>query len=316
MSFQYMETAPDTESFEPVFVECGQESILIQPWRTEVSSVRLKTGESSAFHKLIDEIKAEDGKKHLIFLIRPEGIATFHACYYVALERKLSTDLIDKDALLSGGTLVLTKAGKIIEDGTNAVLTPIKDDLPALSNAKKVRPLRLNPNRSTKGSKTIVFECHNDRVFPVDLEKILDEPFQFLLAAYEPGADRQLLVEHYNARAFADPYYRFEFKTKSGSEIPDVRDEPCLVCHPKAESVGESMAEAQLPGSAFRNALKDLDKGKTVIRLRVRSNSFAFFRDLRDLLRGEGYQVGWFPEDGPLQFFHPKFYGGTIGIDL
>jgi hypothetical protein len=106
---QYLEIVGAARDREAVFVECRQKGVLIHPEGTEVDLETLKGPGPSPFHALLDRLKAEGGKRYLVLLVRPEGVAAFERGFRMALERNVD---VGKDALLSGGNVVLTKEGR------------------------------------------------------------------------------------------------------------------------------------------------------------------------------------------------------------
>jgi hypothetical protein len=156
------------------------------------------------------------------------------------------------------------------------------------------------------------FECRGERAVPFSLEGMEKDLVQYLSGPIR-GDDMEKLAEEYNAKNLAHDYYRFEFQPKSGHPI--LPNEPGIVLHPKSDTQGETLAELKQPDSKFRKHLEKLDKEKDVVILRVWPDSFAFFRDLRDWLQSEGYQISWHPVATPLQLLHPRFYGGGLDID-
>jgi hypothetical protein len=119
---QYLELAGPEKGREPVYVECQAKGVLIHPQKKEVSLETLKGPGPSAFHELLDRLKADalqagagKSKQYLVLLIRPEGIATYERCVRIVGEVRLPNGSqldIGKDALLSGGNVVLTKEGR------------------------------------------------------------------------------------------------------------------------------------------------------------------------------------------------------------
>jgi hypothetical protein len=107
---QYLEIKGSAEGREAVYVECREKEILIHPEKTTVSLESLKGFGPSALHQLLDELVAARGKKYVVLLVRPEGIATYRHCLRMAnYERNLD---VGKDALLSGGNIILTQSGR------------------------------------------------------------------------------------------------------------------------------------------------------------------------------------------------------------
>ena len=62
-------------------------------------------------------------------------------------------------------------------------------------------------------------------------------------------------------------------------------------------SQGETLEEAQRPGSNLMRFLRQYDPGKTFIACNVYKESFLIYRALRKFLRGMKYEVGWDPEE-------------------
>jgi hypothetical protein len=106
---QYLEVVGTAKDREAVFVECRQEGVLIHPDKTTVALDTLKGQGPSLFHHLLNDLKASAGKRHLVLLVRPEGIPAYDRCVRMVWERKLD---FGKDALLSGGNVVLTAGGR------------------------------------------------------------------------------------------------------------------------------------------------------------------------------------------------------------
>jgi hypothetical protein len=113
---QILEVAGSVQDKEAVFVECQDKGILIHPEKTAVSLETLKGPAPSPYLKLLDTLQASGGKKYLVLLLRPEGIPTYHRCFDLAMQRKRFDPNfhVGKDALLTGGNVVLTKGGKPI----------------------------------------------------------------------------------------------------------------------------------------------------------------------------------------------------------
>jgi hypothetical protein len=106
---QYLEIVGSEENREAVFVECRDTGVLLHPQKEEVTLEALKAADLSPFHKLLDELAAGDGKKYLVLLVRPEGTTSFWQCIDMAMQRHVE---VGKEALLSGGEVILTKEGK------------------------------------------------------------------------------------------------------------------------------------------------------------------------------------------------------------
>ena|SRR5581483_456694 len=107
---QYMEIAGSVEGKEAVYVECQENGVLIHPDRIEVSLETLKGPGPSSFHQLLDRLEQQPKERYLVLLVRPEGIKSYERCFFMArFERKLE---MGKDAIPSGGNIVLTKDGK------------------------------------------------------------------------------------------------------------------------------------------------------------------------------------------------------------
>jgi hypothetical protein len=155
-------------------------------------------------------------------------------------------------------------------------------------------------------AKGVEFECYAGRVFPMNFDAFKEDGLAFLRAY--PGGDMNQLAKKYNTKGYAHDYYRIEFQARSGD--PRTPDKPAIQCTPKP-SVGETLDQLQKADSIFRKQLKDFDKTKDVIVLRVWPDSFQAFRDLREILQKEGYQVGWFPEEKPIQLM--LRFGGGLG---
>ncbi|MFN4261146.1 MAG: hypothetical protein ACK4RK_17800 [Gemmataceae bacterium] len=106
---QLMEIAGSEQEKQPVYVECDSDGILIHPERTAVPLTALKGDGPTAFHRLLDTLKASAGKRYLVLLIRPDGIDAFERCFAMAEDHDIQ---VGKDVLYSGGRLILTQDGK------------------------------------------------------------------------------------------------------------------------------------------------------------------------------------------------------------
>jgi hypothetical protein len=161
------------------------------------------------------------------------------------------------------------------------------------------------------GAKAVGFECLGDRAFPVDLASVSKADSDFF-AAWDRKENLEALALQFNNQVFLHDYYKFEFKARCLE--PDIPNEPVILCHPKEKSMGEDLQSIQKPDSLFRKKLQTIEKGHGVVILRVWSDSFKFFRDLREWLQSEGYQIRWDPVDKPLALYNPR-YSGKLEID-
>jgi hypothetical protein len=107
---QYLEVAGSTQDRDPIYVECQDKQILIHPEKTEVSLDLLKGKGPSPFHQLMDDLRTNPGKRYLVLLVRPDGIASYDRCFRMAKD-DYKVD-VGKDALLAGGNIILTKNGR------------------------------------------------------------------------------------------------------------------------------------------------------------------------------------------------------------
>ena len=106
---QYLEVVGGAQDRAAVYVECQDKEVLLHPDKKAVTLEALKGPGPSAFHQLLDELQAQADKKYLVLLIRPDGLPTYEQCIRMAVGRRLS---VGKDALLSGGNVILTKQGR------------------------------------------------------------------------------------------------------------------------------------------------------------------------------------------------------------
>lgn len=108
----YMEVAQaGAGQREPVYVECRQAGVLIHPEKTSVAQDALEG--QSEFSQLLADMQGKRNEKYVVFLIRPDGVATYDKCLNV-MKKQNPPLQFGKDALLAGGDLVLTKEGKPI----------------------------------------------------------------------------------------------------------------------------------------------------------------------------------------------------------
>jgi hypothetical protein len=109
---QYLEIAGAAKDKQAVYVECAKDGVIIHPEGTKVAKDKLQDKGPSAYHDLLDRLGASGGKKYLVLLVRPEGVESYERCFKLAyFDRKLD---VGKEALLSGGQLVLTRDGKAL----------------------------------------------------------------------------------------------------------------------------------------------------------------------------------------------------------
>jgi hypothetical protein len=101
------------EGKEAIYIECREEGIIIYPEETAVPLQEIKDEDpGSAWMQLLTTLESRKEEQYLVFLIRPEGTEAFDYCEYQAnLVRGIDAG---KDALLSGGDLILMEDGKPI----------------------------------------------------------------------------------------------------------------------------------------------------------------------------------------------------------
>jgi hypothetical protein len=115
---QYLEIVGSAKDRQAVYVECQENAILIHPAKTKVSLENLKGAGPSAFQLLLNDLGANRHKKYLVLLVRPEGTATYQLCESMARKSQLD---FGKDALLSGGDVILTRGGQPVVDSQKEV---------------------------------------------------------------------------------------------------------------------------------------------------------------------------------------------------
>jgi hypothetical protein len=212
--------------------------------------------------------------------------------------------------------------------------TPVVAQVPAKAPAKRTLGTPL-VKKAPDNAKVVDFECLGSGVFPIDFKSIdraywdfwlelamaanldvrsVKDPSAWDILQNRLGANIDKRAKQFNAKRLGDEWHTYEFKTRSGE--PGFPDEPAMYCLAKSKTQGQSLDEAKKPGSLLRNKLDTIDKNQDVVILWVWSDSFAFFRDLRDWLQSEGYQIGWEPVDRPLYFPPPwQSGGGSLHID-
>jgi hypothetical protein len=99
------------EGKEPIYIECREDMILIYPDFTEVPLQEIKDeSPDSEWAQLLSRLETRKEDEYLVFLIRPEGVEAYDYCEYQAnVIRGID---VGKDALLTGGELILTENGK------------------------------------------------------------------------------------------------------------------------------------------------------------------------------------------------------------
>jgi hypothetical protein len=99
------------EGKEPLYIECREDAIIIYPDGIEVPLDEVKAeNPNSEWMQLLSSLESRKEEQYLVFLIRPEGTEAYEYCEYQAnYVRGIDAG---KDALLSGGDLILTENGK------------------------------------------------------------------------------------------------------------------------------------------------------------------------------------------------------------
>jgi hypothetical protein len=168
--------------------------------------------------------------------------------------------------------------------------------------------------KAAPDAKVLNFECRGERVFPFDFKGIELAYSQFF-QAFKDGADMTVKAQQFNAQHLNNEWYNFEFKARCGE--PGSPDDPAIYFVPKSKTQGEALGDATKLASLFRRKLQTIDKEKDVVALRVWSDGFEFFRELRAWLQTEGYLIQWTPVETPLFLLHPERYGagGLVDID-
>jgi hypothetical protein len=163
------------------------------------------------------------------------------------------------------------------------------------------------------GRKFAFFECLGERVFPSDVTEV-EKPANEFFGGIDQGANVDELAEKLNKRRVANQWYTFEFKARGVS--PFFPNEPAILFHPKSKEQGETWDELQTPDSLFRRKLQNIDKTRDVVNLRVWTDSFVFFRSLRDWLQSEGYTIRWDPVNAPEYSLDPLKFKGSLSIEV
>jgi hypothetical protein len=140
------------------------------------------------------------------------------------------------------------------------------------------------------------FECRGARIVPADGSTISKQVGEFFAAF---GARREELARQFNALGLGNDYYTFEFQSRSGEE--PFPDQPAVVFRPRDQVLGDTLEDLKNPEGPFRKRLKSFDPNKDAIILFVRSDSFEFFRAIREVIQREGFRIGWHPVDRPLR---------------
>jgi hypothetical protein len=155
-------------------------------------------------------------------------------------------------------------------------------------------------------AKGVSFECRNGRCFPVQLTELIPIYREFF-DAYEMNQDMDRVAREFNNRNIQHEYFTLDFRAHCGEE--EFPDEPAIRCLPKSDTQGETLEELVKEGSVFRKRLETINKEVDVVHLNVWPDSFQFFRDLREWLTKEGYQIGWFPQNRPIVLPRPERLG-------
>lgn len=101
------------EGKEAIYIECRAEGILIYPDKTAVSLEAIRNEEpGSEWMRLLAQLEQHREEQYLVFLIRPEGTEVYDYCEYQS--KYVRSIDAGKDALLSGGDLILLEHGKPI----------------------------------------------------------------------------------------------------------------------------------------------------------------------------------------------------------
>jgi len=90
------------------FVECDAEGLVLHAAGKRVNAQELNASEATPFTALLDELERESARRYLVFLVRPDGIASFDAAFPLAEARAID---VGQEALLGDETLHFQDAG-------------------------------------------------------------------------------------------------------------------------------------------------------------------------------------------------------------
>jgi hypothetical protein len=165
-----------------------------------------------------------------------------------------------------------------------------------LKNERAVKVVRLpNPRQPEPGMAEMAFFCRNGRVHPVeyaDARKAIDAAVR---ATAKPGdSDRQkaeALKRHLKENQVGTKWFRFdlEIEVDGAKVIQRVR------FHAADPEQGETLAEAERPGSLFDRTLKAIDPRRQYLFFFVWEDSFDVYTGCRQIADERRIPAGWDP---------------------
>ena len=141
------------------------------------------------------------------------------------------------------------------------------------------------------GLEIVHFQVINGRVLPIEFEQFQARLEEF----YGEFADQAALAARFNSDPLSNGFHAIEFDTAAGGSY---------VLTPVSEAAGDPVEALEEASSDFRTRLEELDPDRHWVFFIVTADSFGPFRDFRDYVKQQGFQVGWLPYeiDKPLRF--------------
>jgi hypothetical protein len=118
---------------------------------------------------------------------------------------------------------------------------------------------------------------------------------------FTPMADQPALAMRFNSSGQSNGFHTVEFKP----------GEPGLfgvggsfILTPVADDTGDEVAALDDPSSEFLTRIDELDPDRQWVFFLVSSESFEQFREFREYVKQQGFEVGWTPYQAgrPLEF--------------
>lgn len=147
-----------------------------------------------------------------------------------------------------------------------------------------------------EGQEVVQFHVINGRILPVDLAFCEAELTEFFTAA-----DQASVAAKYNAGPLANEFHQIELEP---GEPGIFGIGGSYVLTPVSDEVGDAVDDLDQETSEFRTRIEELDSERQWVFFLVSSDSFEQFREFREFVKQQGFEVGWIPytQGDPLRF--------------
>lgn len=162
---------------------------------------------------------------------------------------------------------------------------------------KSVPELRIKPRAFPTTKAPAFFECRNNEVFFVDKDE-LDKQVAGVLAGLSPGTrggDLSVFLRAIQEREIGNAYYTVDPKSLLAGRMG---------LQPRAGVRGEPLGDLQRRDGKFQQWLAQLDQQGRYISFLLRDDSFAVFRQAREIAERAGFDTVWelLGPDEPIKF--------------